>query len=221
MIGLLALLSLMQVSRVEGTFVIQIDTLEVGRETYTLASGRLASGNTGWTLSATTRYDRVRPVIVLAPTIEISADSQPISLQFDVANPREPSRVLGQLGRDRYTVRIVARTSERAREFPVHPPVVVLDDSVFALFEIASWFAGPRPVTLTAVVARAPRRETLTLTDVGSDSTVVNRRATRLRHVTLGGGANGLVHLWLDENGRLVKVEIPSRRLVAERAPSD
>jgi len=28
------------------------------------------------------------------------------------------------------------------------------------------------------------------------------------------------VHLWLDADGRLAKVEVPSRRLVAERAPA-
>jgi len=214
-------LIVMQTSRVEGAFVIKVDTQEVARETFSIASGRLASGDPGWTLSATARYDRVRPMLVLSPTLEMSRDTLPVTLQFDVANPREPVRVLGQLGRNRYTVRTVARTFERAREFPAQPPLVVLDDSVFTLYQIVAWFAGPRPVTLTAIVARAPRRETLALTDVGSDSTVVNRRAVRLRHVTLTGGSNALVHLWLDENGDLVKLEIPSRRLVAERTPTD
>jgi len=40
-----------------------------------------------------------------------------------------------------------------------------------------------------------------------------------LRHITLTGGPNQVVHLWLDGTARLIKVEIPSRRLSAERAP--
>jgi len=38
-----------------------------------------------------------------------------------------------------------------------------------------------------------------------------------LRHITLGEGQEA-VHLWLDEGGRLMKVEIPSRHLTAERS---
>jgi hypothetical protein len=219
--GVLVSLALTQTPKVEGVFVVRVDTQEVAREAFTIASGRLASGAQGWIVSATARYDQPRPALVLAPTLEIAQDTMPTTLQFDVANPREPVRILGQLGRNRYTVRTVARSFERAREFPVQAPLVVLDDSVFSLYQIAAWFAGPRPVSLIAVVARAPRREVLTLTDAGSDSTVVNRRASQFRHLTLSGGENQLVHLWLDENRQLIKVEIPSRRLVAERAPSD
>ena len=219
--GLLVSLALAQSPKVEGVFVIRVDTQEVARETFTIGSGRLASGAQGWTMTATARYDQPRPPLVLAPTLEIAHDTTPVTLQFDVANPREPVRILGQLGRNRYTVRTVARSFERAREFPVQLPLVVLDDSVFSLYQVAAWFAGPRPVSVVAVVARAPRREVLTVTDAGSDSTIVNRRASQLRHVTVSGGENQLVHLWLDENRRLIKVEIPSRRLVAERAPSD
>jgi len=39
-----------------------------------------------------------------------------------------------------------------------------------------------------------------------------------LRHITVTGGPNLVVHLWLDADTRLMKVEIPSRRLSAERA---
>jgi hypothetical protein len=214
-------LSLVQGSRVEGAFVIRVDSEEVARESYTLASGRLASGQPGWTLSATARYDRVRPAQVLAPMIEIAQDSLPVTLQFDVVSAHEPVRVLGQLGRDRYTVRTVARSFERAREFPVQRPLVVLDDSVLTLYQIAAWFAGPRPVTITAIVARASRREQLVVTDAGSDSTAIGRRPSRLRHITVSGGANALVHLWLDDTGRVARIAIPSRRLVAERVPTD
>src|SRR5438046_1733145 len=45
----------------------------------------------------------------------------------------------------------------------------------------------------------------------------LNREPARLRHITLGEGQEA-VHLWLDEGGRLMKVEIPSRHLTAERS---
>ncbi len=113
----------------EGVFAVRVDTLEVARESFRLSNGRLSRGDAGWSLATTIRYDRARPVIVLAPILEVNSDTMPATLQYDVADPRQPSRILGELGRGRFTVRFVARTMERAREFPIGPRTVVLDDS--------------------------------------------------------------------------------------------
>jgi len=203
----------------EGTFVVREDTLEVARESFRLVHGRLARGGVGWTLATTIRYDRTRPVVVLAPILDVSADTLPATLQYDVADPRQPVRILGELGRGRFTVRFVARATERAREFPAGGRPVVLDDSVFALYLFAAWRAAGQPGQLTAIVPRGLRRETVEIQDQGLASTTLNHAPVTLRHITVTGGSNQLVHLWLDTNARLMKVEIPSRRLTAERAP--
>jgi hypothetical protein len=205
-----------------GTFVVRHDTVEVAREAFRLR-GRATSGREGWSLATTIRYDRDRPVIVLSPLLDLTADSVPLTLQYDVADPREPVRILGQLGRGRFTVRIVARASERAREFPAPATgrTVILDDSVYALYQIAAWFAAPDPVTITAIVPRSGRRELLTIQDLGVAATTLNRDPVSLRHVLLSGGVSQEVHLWLaPESGRLLRVDIPSRRVVVERTPS-
>jgi hypothetical protein len=126
-------------------------------------------------------------------------------------------RILGQLGGGRFTVRFVTPASERAREFPGNGPTVVLDDSVFAFYTFVAWRAGPQPVTVTAIVARGLRRESLVVEDQGPGAT---RDGPMRRHVTVTGGPNGIVHLWLDSNNRLMRIEIPSRRLTVERDQS-
>src|SRR5437762_13611639 len=115
----LLFLSLLQAAGVgtpvdEGVLIVRVDTLEVARESFRLSHGRLSRGETGWTLATTIRYDRSRPVIVLAPILEVSGDTMPLTLQYDIADPRQPARILGQLGRGRFTVRLVARETERA-----------------------------------------------------------------------------------------------------------
>jgi hypothetical protein len=205
-----------------GTFVVRHDTVEVAREAFRLR-GRATSGRDGWSLATTIRYDRDRPVIVLAPLLDLTADSVPLTLQFDVADPRDPVRILGQLGRGRFTVRIVARASERAREFPAPAAgrTVILDDSVYALYQIVAWFAARDPVSITAIVPRSGRRELLTIQDLGVAPTTLNRDPVSLRHLLLSGGLSQEVHLWLaPESGRLLRVDIPSRRVVVERTPS-
>lgn len=212
----LLLLTLLQAPLDEGTFVVREDTLEVARESFRLMHGRLARGGIGWTLATTIRYDRTRPVVVLSPILDVTSDTLPATLQYDVADPRQPVRILGELGRGRFTVRFVARATERAREFPAGGRPVVLDDSVFALYLFAAW-RSPGP--LTAIVPRGLRREAVEIADQGLAPTTLNHAPVTLRHVTISGGANELVHLWLDANTRLMKVEIPSRHLSVERAP--
>src|SRR5947208_2881297 len=73
---------------------------------------------------------------------------------------------------------------------------------------------------VTAVFPRAGRRELLAVRDLGIETTTLNRDAAELRHITVTGGANRLVHVWLGAAGRLAKVEIPSRGLVAARQPA-
>ena len=215
----LLVLALLQTPLDEGTFVVREDTLEVARESFRLIHGRLARGGAGWTLATTIRYDRTRPVVVLAPILDVSTDTLPATLQYDVADPRQPVRILGELGRGRFTVRFVARATERAREFPAGGRPVVLDDSVFALYLFAAWRAAGEPGQLTAIVPRGLRREAVEVQDRGLEPTTLNHSAVTLRHVTVTGGPNQVVHLWLDATARLMKVEIPSRRLSAERTP--
>ncbi|HEX9703992.1 MAG TPA: hypothetical protein VGA20_01950 [Gemmatimonadales bacterium] len=202
----------------DGTLVVRQDTLEVAREAFKLVSGRIGTGRVGWTLSSTVRYDRVRPVITLAPILEVCCDTLPFALQYDVADPREPVRILGEFRGGRFTVRLLSRSTERAREFPANGSTVVLDDSVFAFYVFVVWRATPEPLRLTAILPRGLRREQIVVQDRGTEATAVNRDAVTLRHVTVSGGANELVHVWVDPAGRLMKVEIPSRNLTAERA---
>jgi len=204
----------------EGTLVVREDTLEIARETFRLTAVRTGAGVTRWKLATTIRYDRTRPVVVLDPIVELGPDSSPVSLEYTVADPREPLRILGQLTRGRFVVRLLGRRTERAREFPAPPPAAVVDDSVFALYLPVAWQVRPQPVTVTCVFPRAGRRELLTVQDLGVESTTLNRDPAALRHITVTGGENRVIHLWLAADGRLAKVEVPSRRLVAERAPA-
>ena len=153
MIALAAVLASLQAPLDSGVFVVRQDTVEIARESFRL----LPSPAGGFTLTATTRYDRGRPVVVLAPLVAFTADSQLATLQYDVADPREPVRILGQLGRGRVTLRYLAHAIERAREFPAGAVTLVLDDSVFALYAAAAWRASPVPATLTVIYPRGAR----------------------------------------------------------------
>src|SRR5438046_9626229 len=147
--------------------VVREDPVEVAGEAFRVTAVRTGAGVTRWTLATTIRYDRSRPVVVLDPIVELGPDSSPVSLEYTVADPREPLRILGQLTRGRFVVRLLGPRTERAREFRGPPPGAVVDDSVFALYLPVAWQGRPRPVAVTAVFPRAGRRAVLTVPALG------------------------------------------------------
>lgn len=216
----LALLAALQIVPDQGVLTLRRDTVEVGRESFRVTAAP-SRGDTSWTVWVDTRFDHARPRIALNPVLVVDRDSQPSTLQYEISDARGARTVLGQLARNRLTLREVSPGAERAREYHVPGRAVLVDDSVFTLFAVAAWHARAEPVTVTAVHARTGRRETLTVTDRGVESTIVNRDAARLRHITISGGASGPVEVWVGADGRLMKVEIPQARLRAERRPGD
>src|SRR2546429_2974731 len=115
---------------------------------------------------------------------------------------------------------MLARRPGRARESPPPPPAAVLDDSVFALYLPVAWLGRTRAAQVTAVFPRAGRRELLAVQDLGIEPTTLNRDPADLRHITVTGGENRLVHVWLGAEGRPANGEISPRGLVAARPPA-
>src|SRR2546429_9439234 len=177
----------------EGTLLVRQDTVEIAREASRVPPARAARG---WTLATTVRYDRTRPVVVLDPILELGPDSVATTLEYTVADPRDPMRILGQFTRGRFVVRMLGRRTERAREFPTPPPAAVLDDSVFALYLPVAWLGRTRAAQVTAVFPRAGRRDLLAVRELCISPTTLGREPAELRHVTVTGGENRLVPSW-------------------------
>jgi hypothetical protein len=203
----------------QGVLVIRADTIEVGRETFRLVTQRLAAGTTGWLLDASARWTGGGRVVVYAPVLEIGQDSSTQALSFDVRGGLAPQRITGQPGRDRFTLRYLSVGVERARELPADSQTVIVDDSVFAPFLLVAWRARTAAQTMTAVYPRTATRVTLQARDLGSEATTLNRDPATLRHIIVTGGRDGPVHLWLGSKDRLMKIEVPDRKLVVERLP--
>jgi hypothetical protein len=204
----------------QGTFVIRADTEEVGRETFRLLERRVGDSTSGWLLDASARWTGTGRLAVYAPVIEVGRDSMTLALSFNVGGGPVPLRISGQPTRSRFTLRYVSPGVERARELPADRALVVIDDSVFSPYLLIAWRARATPESLTVVFPRNAVRARVAMQDRGTESTTLNRDQATLRHVLISGGPSGPVHLWLGSGGRLMKVELPDRKLTAERLPS-
>jgi hypothetical protein len=194
-----------------GSFTISRGGEVIGSEEFSLRRGR-ASGGDGFTLATTARYPPRGGGIALSPVLELSADSLPLLVQFDVFGDGQ-RRIYARFGQRRLTLRIVRPGGEAAREYPSSGRNWVADDSVFALYAVPP---GRTPGAVQLVNPRAERLAAGRLADGGIDRVPVGGVVHTLRHLILETEA-GVRHLWFDGSGRLMKVEIPGAGLVAER----
>ena len=216
MIPILLVLALPQVAD-SGILVIRQDSTLIARESFHTSPDPTSGG---WILDANVRYDRSRPVIQLAPIVQVGSDLAAVKVQFDAGDPSAPLHIIGQVGRHRFTLRYVSRSDERARELPDPGRAVVVDDSVFSLFTPVAWLVRGGAGTVSAIFPRPGVAETWTVKDEG----LVPARSgggggtdTRLRLISVESPRLGNIRIWMDAAGRLARVEIPRLHLSAER----
>ena len=162
----------------EGTLVVREDTAVIARESFRLSGVRSGAGGGAWTLASTIRY--ARPLLVLAPILEIGADSQPSSFEFDVADPNDPQRIRATGPRAIHGP--VAWVADRAgSEFPV---LGRMPCSTICVVSISSSLAGGEQ-DLESVVFRPARGAGKPTCGSGSGPRRHERRVWR--HVTIPG----------------------------------
>jgi hypothetical protein len=196
------------------SFVVTRGSEVIGREEFTLRRGR-QSGGAGLTLTVNALYPAGRASPIMVATIEFGPDSQPATARLDLDAQNRPS-VFVAMSSHRVTVRTLTPRGESARQFPAMSRAVMLDEF---LLSPLSLLPGRQEGQLTIFDARRGSRDVARLSDRGMGSVEVGGVKRELRHMTLGSGP-GIHHLWFDESGYLIKVDIPQTGITAVRLPT-
>lgn len=123
----------------------------------------------------------------------------------------DPLRVAVTATTRRLTMRVASGTGEVAREYPGGSQSVVADERVLSLYALLA-LVPPGPVIVHGPPPGGRREGTL---EDGGTGPMPNG-GPQARRLTLRSGED-IVRVWLDEGGRLLRVEVPSRGLSAER----
>lgn len=190
------------------TLVVTEGDKEIGREEFTLTSGR-GRGASGTTLTATAKYPATMPTTRLTALLERTPESAVAKFQLDVESSSGTSVILAAGTGARLVVRTVAKGSESGRELPGGPDVILLDEEVFSLFATVADLATPAGKRLTAIYPRTGRRIAFT---AQRDEVAGGDR----RRVILTGDLVGT--LVTDAEGRLHSLELPAQNKVVTRA---
>ena len=107
------------------TLIVSEGHKEIGREEFTLTSGR-GRGASGTTLAATAKYPATVPTTRLTALLERTPESAIAKFQLDVESASGTTVILAAGTGARLVVRTVAKGSESGRELPGGPDVVLL-----------------------------------------------------------------------------------------------
>jgi hypothetical protein len=197
----------------EATLLVRRGDIVLGREDFSVSRTNLSDGRVGFRVAVVASYPERRAGITLRPLVELGADSLPRTVQLDVANGGN-RRILAEFGRRRITIRAISPQGESAREYPAVGRVMVVDDSVLALYALPPG-TGAGPVRLVAPRQRA--FADFQLANRGMEESAVAGETYLMLHLVLMSDTEER-HLWYHEDGRLMKVEIPAQEVTAERA---
>jgi hypothetical protein len=195
----------------EASFTITINGRTAGRENY-----RISATSRGDLAEYVARADITYGDRRVSPELRTGADGGLVEYHVTTRSGSTSEKWDGAVTRGRLNATIASSRGTSAREYVVPAGAVMLDDEVVHhhWFLVLRSRAGQVPVVV-------PRRDNVqvrvTMSAVGQESLQIGTRdvpATRLR----ASGPDGAVHdIWVDRDGRLLKVAIPARGLIAVR----
>lgn len=198
----------------QGQFSIRIRGANVGTETFVIRRAGLAREDAVFASGVvTTRIDgvsrEIRPLLRAAPPEGLAE-----SYQAEVTGPRSMDVRVARSGR-RYVATIRSTEGDEDREFQARENTRILElDVAHHYYFLRDTRAGE---VVNALEPISRHQLTLTAGERSETSLALGPNTVQARRVDFTGDGDDRRSVWFDRQGRVLRVEIPSRAYVAER----
>jgi hypothetical protein len=186
----------------QGTLIVRAGGRDIGVETF-----QVTPNANGLRVTATASYLSPRPGVELTASLDRTGDTEG-AFQLGRKAGASSAEVYAVLKRNRLTIRRVERGAEQASESPGGAGLIILADSIFALYLQIVPLATDEGRLLTAVLPQAVRRISFTAQRQPSKEPGGSL-------VRLSGGLEGVIEL--GRAGELIRVSLPAIGLDATR----
>jgi hypothetical protein len=198
----------------EGAFDILVNGRQVGTEQFSIRQ-------TG--VGANAEYLATGRVQVLLPTgsLDLSSrlrasgfEADPMTYEVTVGGDA-PRRIVGTIGRGRFSAKIVTPAGEQLREYVSSSGAIILDEGIahHYYFIARRTRSGQVPV----LIPRENRQVMAEVVDRGEEQVTIRGTALSLYHLVVRPQGGDDRHVWVDALGRVIRVEIPGRDYLAVR----
>lgn len=201
----------------ESAFRIYMNGEAVGREEFSIRqTGPRAQQR--HILYGNVELELPQGVVTLSPAMDASGNPLAVSDYQIKVSGAETTDIFIRVSGKRFLARSVSEEGEQLREFRAGPGSVLLDDGiVHHHFLLSPFLESQETVSLMVFIPRAEAQQRMTLSLVGEEEVRVGGvLVPGARRFHLEGGDYSR-DIWFDEQGRILRLEIPSQGLVAER----
>ncbi len=126
-------------------------------------------------------------------------------------------QLTGAMAGGRFSARIVSPAGEMMREYLASDGAVVVDEGIAHQYYFLAQRAGSSTARIPVLVPRESRQVVVTVTPSGSQGLDIGGRHIDARHLVVTGGGQPDHEVWVDGDGRVLRVSIPSSGFVATR----
>jgi hypothetical protein len=168
-------------------------------------------------LRGSVEMDTVEGELAMAPAMDARGSDLGVSTYQIKVTGSENTEIYVGLSGSRYQSRVISEAGERLREFRAGPGSVLLDDGVAHQHYLLTPFLDEASaVSITVLTPRAGRQLRMTLSYVGEEEVRVGDALFRAKRFRVEGREGGR-DVWFDDQGRVLRVEVPSTGYLAER----
>lgn len=200
----------------EGTFRLLVGGQEVGTETFTI---RRNGGGDNAVVIATGKVviDTARGGQQINAEMQVAGSAlRPAAYQVKVEG-QEAQQIAGRVAGGRFSARIVSSSGEMLREYLASDGAVVADEGVAHHYYFLAQRVASAGARVPVIIPRQSRQVTAQVS--ASSNVTLNIggtpvKASRFAVVVTGAPER---QVWVDEQGRVLRLEIPARNYVAER----
>ncbi len=203
------------VSLDEGVFRLMASGQEVGTETFSIRQN--GSGEGAIVIA------QGRIVMDTAGAQEVNASLElrgsamrPSAYQVTVQGA-SPERLAGRLVGGRFSARILSPSGEMMREYLASDGAILVDEGVAHQYYFLAQRLGSGPVRVPILVPRENRQVMATVTPAGTESVQVGGTGIQARRLDVAATGSPARSVWVDDRGRVLKLEIPSLHFSAVR----
>jgi len=204
------------VSLDEGTYRIQIDGIEAGMETFSIrqnGSGAdmvvIARGRV--VLDTGTGSQEVQVSIQLA-----GSALRPAAYDIDERGSQS-RRVNARITGSRASARITSPEGEILREYLIAEGAVLVAEGMAHQYYFLARHAGGKAASVPLVLPGSSRQVSATVAIAETGSVSVAGARLDATHYVVESAGGPTAHVWADGQGRVLKVEVPSRNYLAIR----
>ena len=195
----------------QGSFTITTGGQRTGREEFRI-EGTPGANGVEFVARATVVFGDRR----LTPRLSSDSSGAPSGYEIESKGTTTGTeRWSGKIMRGRVSARINSPRGESAREYVVTEGALIIDDDVFHQY----YFIARRNASGSVAIV-IPRRNTqmvVRVSTAGNERVTIGTSELEARHIVLTEPSGATRDVWVDAKGRVLKVAIPGRNLVALR----